>query len=105
MHIGLHWTGAGAMNLASAKAQMIESSAVGWVLSQAAKEVTMMSLSAQGDLCVGQLDLKPESALTALPRRWVSGLQASSVWPFPVLGTIFSSNKVLEFYSRMTLLR
>lgn len=101
MHIGLHWTGAGAMNLASAKAQMIEC----WVLSQAAKEVTMMSLSAQGDLCVGQLDLKPESALTALPRRWVSGLQASSVWPFPVLGTIFSSNKVLEFYSRMTLLR
>lgn len=68
------------MNLASATACVIESAADGWVLSWAelaCKGGDQISLSAQGDLFPGQLDLKQESALTALSNRQFSGLVKS----------------------------
>lgn len=71
---------AGAVNLASAAACMIESTAVDgsspWPCT-AAEEVNMMSSSAQGDLFPAELGMKWESALTPSSTGQISGLVKS----------------------------
>lgn len=79
---------AGAVNLASAAARMIESTAVDGSSPQpctAAEEVNTMSLSAQGDLFPAELGMRWESALTpSSSTGQISGLMKSGS-PFQLL--------------------